>query len=66
MKIIDKYQDLAREMKKLWKTTIVFVVIGALGLTSKMLPKRLKAIGMETDIVNLQKKYHQVFCKNPK
>ena len=37
----DKYQDLAREMEKLWnmKVTGIFVVIGALGIVTKGLIK---------------------------
>ena len=34
---------------------IVPVVIGALGTTPRLLPKRLKDIGIETHIVDLQK-----------
>ena len=54
---IEKYQDLARDIKRLWNTQvkIVPVVIGALGTTPRLLPKRLKDIGIETRIVDLQK-----------
>ena len=54
---IEKDQDLAREIKKIWNTQvkIVPVVIGALGTTPRLLPKRLKDIGIETSIVGLQK-----------
>ena len=54
---IEKYQDLAREVKRLWKTQvkIIPVVVGALGTTPRLLPKRLKDIGIETRIVDLQK-----------
>ena len=52
-----KYQDLARELKKLWnkKVKVIPVIIGALGTTPKALPKRLKEIGIATRIVELQK-----------
>ena len=54
---IDKYQDLAREIKRLWNTQvkIIPVVVGALGTTPRLLRKRLKDIGIETRIVDLQK-----------
>ena len=54
---IFKYQDLARELKKLWnkKVNVIPVVIGALGTAPKALPKRLKEIGIATRIVELQK-----------
>ena len=54
---IDKYQDLAREIKRLWSTQvkIIPVVVGVLGTTPSLLPKRLKDIGIETRIVDLQK-----------
>ena len=54
---IEKYQDLAREIKRLWNTQvkIIPVVVGALGTTPRLLPKRLKDIGIETRIVDLQK-----------
>ena len=35
---IDKYLDLARELKKLWNMKVtVIIVIGALGIVSKVL-----------------------------
>ena len=41
---IDKYQDLAREIKRLWKTQVKIItdVVGALGTTPRLLPKRLR------------------------
>ena len=59
---IDKYQDLAREIKRLWNTQvkIIPVVVGALGTTPRLPPKRLKDIGIETHIVVLQKSV--IFC----
>ena len=54
---IFKYQDLARELKKLWnkKVKVIPVIFGELGTTPKALPKRLKEIGIATRIVELQK-----------
>ena len=41
---IDKYQDLAREQKKLWnmKMTVIPIVIGALGTVTKGLVQELE------------------------
>ena len=54
---LEKYQDLARELKTSWNMSvrIIPIVIGALGTTPKDLCKRLKEIGIETKIVELQK-----------
>ena len=40
----DKYQDLARELKKLWnlKVTVIPIVIGAVGTATKGLVKGLE------------------------
>ena len=53
----EKYQDLVRELKKLWdmKIVVILIVIGALGTTPKALPKRLKDIGIKSNVVELQK-----------
>ena len=53
---IEEYQDLIRELKKLWdmKIVIISIVKGALGTTPKTLPKRLKDIGIKTNIAELQ------------
>ena len=52
-----KYLDLARELEKVWnmKVTVVLLVVGALGTPAKALEKRLKNIGIETKITELQK-----------
>ena len=44
---VQKYQDLARELRKLWqvKVKVVTVVVGALGTIPKALEKHLKEIG---------------------
>ena len=54
---LDKYQDLARELKKLWNMNVrvIPIIIGALGTIPKDLHQRLKEIGIETKIVELQK-----------
>ena len=54
---IEKYLDLARELKKVWnmKVTVVPLVVEALGTPAKALEKRLKTIGIETKINELQK-----------
>ena len=53
---IEKYLDLARELKKVWnmKVTVVPLVVGALGTPAE---KRLKTIGIETKITELQKTF---------
>ena len=61
---IEKYQDLAREVQKLWnmRTKVIPIIIGALGTTPKKLSKRLEDLGIETRIVEL----HELLnCKNP-
>ena len=57
VKKIEKYLDLARELKKVWnmKVTVVLLVVGALGTPAKALKKGLKTIGFETKIIELQK-----------
>ena len=54
---MEKYQDLAREIKKLWgmRVTVIPIIIGALGTTPKKLKKRLEDIGIETRVTELQK-----------
>ena len=53
----EKYQNLARELKKIWnmKATVTPVVIGALGAIPKKLKKGLQDLGIETKIVELRK-----------
>ena len=48
---IEKYLDLARELKKVWnmKVTLLPLVVGTLGAPAIALEKRLKTIGIETD-----------------
>ena len=54
---IERYLDLARELKKVWnmKVIVVPLVVGALGTPAKELEKRLKTIDIETKITELEK-----------
>ena len=57
MEKIQKYQDLRREIARLWdiKTCVVPVVVGSLGMVTKNLAKYLGKIGIPTKIELLQK-----------
>ena len=54
---IDKYLDLAKKLKKVWDIKVIVIpfVVGALGTPAKELEKRLKTIGIEIKITELQK-----------
>ncbi len=54
---IQKYQDLARELCKIWqvKVKVVPVVVGALGTIPKALEKHLEEIGTNVRVDLLQK-----------
>ena len=54
---IEEYLDLARELKKVWNIRVIVVplVAGAMGTPVKELERRLKTIGIETKITELQK-----------
>ena len=54
---VQKYQDLARELRKLWKVKVkvVPVVVGALGTIPKALEKYLESIGSTVKVELLQK-----------
>ena len=54
---IDKYRDLARELRKLWKvkTRVVPIVIGALGTIPKGLVGHLESLGVNLDLAKIQK-----------
>ena len=54
---VEKYQDLRREVARLWniKAKVVPIVIGALGAVTPNLSKHLVAIGVTTRIELLQK-----------
>ena len=55
---LEKYQDLAREIQKMWsvRTQVLPVVIGALGTVPKRLESNLKRIGTNTSIELILKK----------
>ena len=57
MENIEKYQDLATEVRKIWnkRVKVIPIIIGALGTTLKQLRKRLEDISIEKKIVELQK-----------
>jgi len=54
---MDRYQDLARELKRLWKveTKVIPIVVGALGTVTKGLEKNLKKAGSNVTVELLQK-----------
>ena len=54
---VQKYQDLARELRKLWqvKVKVAPVVVGALGTIPKALEKHFKEIGTSVRVELLQK-----------
>ena len=54
---VDRYQDLKRELQKLWdmKVKVVPKVIGALGTPSKGIKRRVKELGIKTSIEEVQK-----------
>ena len=56
MKKMDKYLDLARELKKLWnmKVTIVPIVVGALGTITKGLLKGLEDLEVGGRVETIQ------------
>ena len=53
----EKYQDLAREIKRIWKsrTKVVPVVVGALGSVSKKLTGHLEQLGIKNRTRTMQK-----------
>ena len=53
----EKYQDLAREIKRIWKsgTEVVPVAVGALSSKSKKLAGHLKQLGIEDQTRTMQK-----------
>ena len=54
---VEKYQNLARELKRMWevKTKVVPVVLVALGTVPLRLKGNLKDIGVDTSITLIQK-----------
>ena len=63
---IEKYKDLAREIKKLWgvRVTAIPIVVGTLGTTQKKLKKRLEDIGIETQGSLSCKNCDITFCQD--
>ena len=55
--MIEKYQDLERELQKIWnvKVKIIPLVIGYLGAISKRFDNRLKKIGITEGTAQVQK-----------
>ena len=54
---VEKYQNLARELRRMWevKTKVVPIVFGALGTVPLRLKGNLKDIGVDTSITLIQK-----------
>ena len=54
---IEKYQDLGRELQKIWnvKVNIIPLVVGALGAIPKQFGNRLKQIGITVEAAQVQK-----------
>ena len=54
---VDKYQNLAQEIKRLWKvsTNIIPVMVTVLGTTPKSLERKLKRTGTTVKFMLLQK-----------
>ena len=54
---IEKYQDLGRELQKIWnvKVKIIPLVVGSLGAIPKQFRKRLKQIGITGGTAQVQK-----------
>ena len=56
-KKIEKYQDLAREIRKMWgvRTKVIPIVVGALGTIPLRLKQNLRTIGVDTSIELIQR-----------
>ena len=54
---IEKYQDLGRELQKIWnvKVKIIPLVVGSLGAIRKQFSNRLKQIGITAGTAQVQK-----------
>ena len=52
---VEKYQDLAREVRKMWgvRIKVIPIVVGALGTMSLKLKENLSTIGVDTSITEL-------------
>ena len=55
---IEKYQDLGRELQKMWnvKVKIILLVVGSLGAIPKQFGNRLKQIGITVGTAQVQKR----------
>ena len=55
--MIEKYQDLGRELQKIWnvKVKIIPLVIGSLGAIPKQFGNRLKQIGITAQTAQVEK-----------
>ena len=51
----EKYQDLVREIQRIWKSKVVPVVVGALGSVSKKLAGHLEQLGIKNRTKTMQK-----------
>ena len=51
----EKYQDLVREIQRIWKSKVVPVVVGALGSVSKKLAGHLEQLGIKSRTRTMQK-----------
>ena len=56
---IEKYQDLGRELQKIWnvKVKIIPLVVGPLGAIPKQFGNRLKRIGITAGAAQVQKSF---------
>ena len=56
---IEKYQDLGRELQKIWnvKVNIIPLVVGSLGAIPKQFCNRLKQIGITAGTAQVEKCY---------
>ena len=54
---IEKYQDLRRELQKIWNVRLKIIpfVVGSLGAIPKQFHNRLKEIGVTAEIGQVQK-----------
>ena len=57
MKKIEKYEDLRREILKLWsvQTTVILIIIGALGTITCRLTPFLAMVGVSLSFETIQK-----------
>ena len=52
---VEKYQDLAREVRKIWGVRTKVIVVGALETIPLRLKENLRAIGVDTSIELIQR-----------